>query len=337
MQKPTWRHNVKTLLPTLLLSAIITGSAFTQALAPELAPFAAKYKTDLAALETQRTAAIAQAQAPYMAALASAEKTATASGNVAAASAVAAERARLTSGLSAPGFPPDLPKQLQQPRKAYFDAVERIRAADAPRQQAVSSAYLRALGTLSAKAPRESELAKQLEAEKQKLLASAPGTGENKVSRKNVVVNGTFDLVDERSQPKGWIIDEGFKVTRDGTNNVLHASQKAPAYQQMTQDILLPPKARSVTLSGRVRGKILARDTAKSQGPPGLFVSAVYLDKNDAATKNWLMLDGGSDDQWKNVTMTERIPEGMKTLQVTLAMKWVSGEFDFDNIEVEFR
>jgi hypothetical protein len=50
-----------------------------------------------------------------------------------------------------------------------------------------------------------------------------------------------------------------------------------------------------------------------------------------------MMLDGGSDKDWKNLTMTQRIPDGMKALRVGLNLKSVSGEFDFDDIEVEFR
>jgi hypothetical protein len=152
-----------------------------------------------------------------------------------------------------------------------------------------------------------------------------------------VIINGTFDTADPSGKPGGWSTVEGFKVQKDGTNNVLHASLKAPIYAAASQDIALPARARSVTLSGRVRGKILARDPANSQGPPGVFVAAVYLDKSEQATKNWLMLDGGSDAEWKNVSSTTKIPDGMKGLQVSLVLKNVSGEFDFDNIAVEFR
>jgi hypothetical protein len=41
--------------------------------------------------------------------------------------------------------------------------------------------------------------------------------------------------------------------------------------------------------------------------------------------------------EWKTVTSTTRIPDDMKILQVALTLKYVSGEFDFDDIEVEFR
>jgi hypothetical protein len=124
---------------------------------------------------------------------------------------------------------------------------------------------------------------------------------------------------------------------RDGTNSVLHASAKVPGYVVTTQDILLPPRARSVTLSGRVRGKVVLREPAKSQGSPGVFVAAQFLDKSDSPTSNWIMNDGGSDMQWKTVSSVTKIPDDMKVLQVALVLKYVTGEFDFDDIEVEFR
>jgi hypothetical protein len=196
---------------------------------------------------------------------------------------------------------------------------------------------LRALTSLAARAAKNPELAAQLESEKQKLLASAPATGRSKTSSKSAVINGTFDVADGQGSPGGWTEGEGFKIARDGTNNVMHASAKVADYRTITQDIPLPPRARSVTLTGRVRGKIVLREPAKSQGSPGVFVAGQFFDKNDAGTSNWIMNDGGSDMQWKTVTSVTKIPEDMKVLQVALVFKYVTGEFDFDDIEVEFR
>jgi hypothetical protein len=327
---------MKTALCSMWLMAL-SSSLGAQALAPELAPLAAKYKTDLATLETQRTNAVTQAQKPYLAALDTAEKNATKAGNVAGVSTIGQERAAIGKGLMAPGVPPGLPKELQGPRRTYLDAIERIRTAEAPRRQALDGAYLRALTGLAAKAAKESELAKQIDVEKQKLLASAPAAPPKKANSKNVIVNGTFDTVDASGNPSGWIMSEGYKVQRDGTNNVLHASGKVPGWASMSQDVLIPTKARTVTVSGRVRGTVTGRDAAKSQGVPGLFIACNFLDQNEAGTKDWIMLDGGSDKEWKNVTFTQKIPDDMKILRVGLNLKYVSGEFDFDDIEVEFR
>lgn len=88
--------------PCTLLLAAIAGCALAQTLSPELAPIAAKYKADIAALDAQQAAALTQAQNPYVAALGSAERIAITAGNVAGVSAITTERAALSSGLIAP-------------------------------------------------------------------------------------------------------------------------------------------------------------------------------------------------------------------------------------------
>lgn len=326
---------MNTALCILLLAALV-HCACAQTFAPELAPHAVKYKTDLATLELQRAAAVTQAQKPYVEALAGAEKTATARGDVAGAAAIAGERSALTRGLMPPGFPPGLPKELQAPRRIYLDAVERIRTAETPRRQALDGVYLRALTNLGARAPKESEIARQIEAEKEKLMANTPSTS-GKTSSKNALVNGTFDTVED-GRPAGWTAKEGFKVARDGTNNVLHASSKMPNYNTISQDILLPPKARSVTISGRIRGTIVTRDVARSPGaPPGVLVQGNFLDKSEQPSNHYVPLNGGSDGKWKAGTVTSAVPDDMKILRVSLVLRMVTGEFDFDDIVVEFR
>jgi hypothetical protein len=320
----------------ILLFAALAHAACAQALAPELAPLAAKYQADLAALEAQRTNALTQAQNPYTAALATAEKSATAAGNVTAIAVINAERAALTRGLTTPGFPPGMPKELQNPRKTYLDAVARIRAAEAPRRQTLDSAYLRALTGLSAKAPKESALAKQIEAEKQKLIANAPPTVSKQIG-KSMVVNGTFDVTGSNGLPAGWATnsDDCFKVSRDGTNCVLHASLKTVGYAAIKQEIPLPPKARTLTLSGRVRGKAGARKPGEVDF--GGKILGNYLDANDLPTKDWVWFQAEPNEQWKTYSQTQKIPEGVKTFLVILEMKFAAGEFDFDDIVVEFR
>lgn len=326
---------MKTTLHVLMI-ALTAGFACAQGLAPELAPLAAKYESDLAALETQRAAAVAQAQKSYLTALGASERNAGTAGDVASVAAIATERAAISSGLMAPGFPAGLPKALQRDRRTYLDAIARIRTAEAPRRQALDAAYLRALTNLESKAKNNAELATQLASEKQNLLANAPGrSGDGKPSSKSAVINGTFDIADAEGRPGGWTTSDLFKVARDGTNYVVHAAASQPGYQAITQDIVLPSKARNVTLSGRVRGKVAARDP--NQAHFGAFVGAVFVDEKDQQTDVWMMLDGGNDAEWKSLTGTEKIPDRSKVLRVFLILKYVAGEFDYDDVAVEFR
>jgi hypothetical protein len=321
----------------ILWLAAISGPLGAQALAPELATIAMKYKADISALEGQRATAMAQALKPYETALATAEKSATAAGNVAAVGVIGAERVAITKGLMTPGFPPGLPKELQNPRRTYLDAVARIRTAEAPKRQALDGAYLRALTALGAKAAKESELAKQIDAEKQKLIASAPPAPSKQVG-KNMVINGTFDAKDSTGGPAGWFANEGdntFKLARDGTNSVLRANAAAPGYAAIWQDIILPPRARSVTLSGRVRGTPKMRKPGEADF--GAKIVGQFLDQQEVGTQNFLWFPAEINPNWKTLTLTQRIPEGMKALRVTIEYKFVTGDYDVDDIEVEFR
>jgi hypothetical protein len=255
-------------------------------------------------------------------------------------SAIATERASMSSGLMPPAFPPGLPKELQVSRKAYLDGLSRIRAVDAPRRQAIDAAYLRALATLDIKGARNPELAKQLESERRDLMANTPtgSAGAGKPNAKNAVINGAFDLADEKGLARGWTLnipDADFRVVRDGSNSVLHASAKTPAYVEVTQDILLPARARTVTLSGRVRGKLTARKPDEPDFGPK--ISAVYLDAQTSKTKNWIISVVEISAEWKTFSQTQRIVEDMKGLQVHLSLKQAAGDFDFDDIVVEFR
>lgn len=324
---------MKAALPTLLF-AFVAG-ACAQTLAPDLAPLAEKYKADVAALEAQRVAAMSQPEKAYTAALAAAEKTATTAGNVAGAAAIATERAALSSGLMAPDFPPGLPKELQLPRKTYLEATAHIRAAEIPRRQAIDAAYLRALTSLEAKGPKNPELAKQLAVEKQNVLANAPSSAAGRQNTKNAVVNGTFDLADAEGHPKGWTINDSFKVARDGANNVVRATSQVTDYREISQDIPVPPKARSVTLTVRVRGKWAASDT--KQEIQGTRTSIQFIGADGQKMKKWVVLDAGRDAAWKTLSKTDRIPEGSKAVTVLCALSWVSGVFDFDDVAVEFR
>jgi hypothetical protein len=331
--------------PLLIIVGFACASA--QTVAPELAQLMVKYKADLGALDTQRQATLKEAQLSYAGTLAAAEKTATATRNAAALAAIATERAALDSGLMAPVFPAGLPRELQMPRKTYLDTSTRIRAAEAPRRQAIDTDYLRALTNLQAKAENNSELLKQVAVEKQKLMANAPpiaaeaigSSGSIKQNNRNAVINGTFDLTEAGDRPSGWNLkgnaEEACKVVRDGSNNTLRISTGTIVYTEVAQEIPVPPKAKSVILSGRVRGKWENRDTTHDDW--GANIYAVNVDTDGKPIGDWIGLVGGRDVGWKSLSQTGRIPTGSKTLRVQCVLKFISGAFQFDDIVVEFR
>ena len=169
-----------------ILAAFVLVSpvfAVAQELLPELQPIAGKYKTDSAALESQKTVAMSRAKQVYDSALDAAEKSATAAGQVPVVTAVTKERDALKSDQMSPTAPRELPRALVPQRKAYEDAFVRITADFEQRQQRADADYLRALSGLQARAGTNPELAKQLATEKASLLQRGPSVTPQDLSK----------------------------------------------------------------------------------------------------------------------------------------------------------
>lgn len=323
----------------------IVAALQAQDLAPELAPVAAKYKADIAALEALKAATFARMQQPYIAALDAAEKTATSAGSLEAVAGITKERAALKSGLMAPAFPGDLPKTLQPARKNYVDSIVRIPADEAQRRRAIDADYLRALGSLQTKAISNPELAKQIAAEKDKLLANvASGTaaaaGAPKASGRNAVVNGNFDAADAAGTPSGWKVpsEDGvtFKVGSDGTNHVLRVTVTGALRNiKLSQEVEVPPRAKTFTVRVRIRGKATGHDPSDDNW--GANVGARFTGADGTLTGPWTILVGGKDAGWKTLTKGGPVVAGAKTMKVEVGAQFVAGTFDFDDVEVEFR
>lgn len=333
-----------------LLYCLAASGGFAQALAPELVPAATKYKADIAAFEVQRTAAVAQAQRAYSAALDAAEKTATATGNLSIVAGITKERGTLASGLMAPEFPDGLPKTLQTIRKTYLDEAARLRTSEANRRAAIDAEYLRALASLQTKAATNPELAQQVTAEKQKLLATvapsgaaAPATtGGGASGGRNALINGSFDLADAEGRPTGWLVPNAggvtFKVVREGTNNLLHATatgEALPLYVRHEVPVPVPARAKTVTVKGRIHGKWETRDTKDENW--GATIDATFLGADDQKFGEWIILVGGRESGWKTLSKTVNIPTGAKAVYLHFGFQFVTGTFDFDDLAVEFR
>jgi hypothetical protein len=317
-----------------------------QAPSPELAPITARYQTDVAALDAQQQDALTRAQQPYLAALTQAEKTATTTGDLNAVAAIAREVQAVRDNLMPAVFPTGLPKSLQTPRKSYLDAVAKARAADLAKRKTVDAAYLRGLASLQPKAARNPELAQQIEAEKAKLLSGTIPAGSGspatpaRTSGRNAMVNGSFDDADAEGKPAAWKVParkEGTAtVVREGSNSVVRVTlsgEVKPYY--IEQEIPIPPRAKSVTISAKVRGKWEDRDT--KDGNWGATTSATFLGADERKFGGWIILVGGREPGWKNLTKSKDIPEGAKGLHVHFGCQFVTGTFDFDEIVAEFR
>jgi hypothetical protein len=335
---------------TLAFFACVAATAlYAQDLAPELAPLVAKHKADQAAVEAQKSAALARLQQAYEAVLDGAEKAATTAGALEVVAAIAKEREALKSGLMAPAFPESLPKTLQAARKVCLDGIVRVSADQGPRRKAIDADYLRALAALQSRAAGNAELAKQVAAEKANLLASvSAGTsaGDPKpaaANSRNVVVNGTFDVVDTEGHPLRWRFfgtsgADVCKVAR-GENPVLRMTVgNVPQSLGAIQTIEVPPSARTVLIRGRVHGKATDHKADDSNSGANIAAQFVVADDHpmDGPDKGWKIAIGGHDGGWKTLTKTFPVQSGAKLMEIACISWWVAGTFDFDDIEVEF-
>ncbi|HEX5177323.1 MAG TPA: hypothetical protein VFV83_09855, partial [Chthoniobacteraceae bacterium] len=279
----------------------------------------------------------------YARALADAEKSATATSALAAVAAITREHAGLKNASLAAEFPADLPKSLQTPRRTFLEASGRLRANELARRRAIDADYLRALAGLASRAPANSPLAQQIAAEKAKLLASvvptgAPANVPRKSDSRNALVNGGFEQADADGHPLGWTLPDrpeaSFKLMRDGKNGMLHAEMRGtlkPAF--LSQEIAIPPRAKSVTISSRTRGKWEERDA--NDGFWGASAVGEFLDGAGKKIGD-LIISGGRDAAWKSERKTKEIPDGAKTFRFQCGFKHVNGAFDFDEVRVEF-
>ena len=185
-----------------------------QDLAPELAPLAAKYKADTAALGAQKEAAITRVALVYSAALDSAEKTETTAGHLPALTAITLERGDLKKNEVKPELPSDLPKGLHSVRKAYLDDLARVVADFAQRQQRIAADDIRVLSSLQTRAGSNAALAKQIMEEKERVLQSATA--------------GSAAEFEHRLIGTKWNWNDNFPVTfeADGTSSGANPYQR---------------------------------------------------------------------------------------------------------------
>lgn len=190
------------------------GAPGAPAPSSELAQLAAKYKADTAALDTQKTAAVARVAQTYSTALDGAEKIETTAGRVQAIAAITKERADMKADAMDTNFPSNLPTTLRTARKNYLEGVGRADIDAGQRQQRLSVDYLRTLATLQTRAGSNSALAGQIAEEKSKIIAAAEGRnvyvgdwtfkGGGSVCVRRINADGTFIAVDNPNAGGKW-------------------------------------------------------------------------------------------------------------------------------------
>lgn len=320
-----------------------------QELVPELAEASGRHKTAVEALERLRGEAVAQAARSYVTALDGIEKAATAKGEIDLVAAVVKEREATVAGAGTlePELPAALPKaKLQGVRKALLAKVAQADADFARRRKQADVEYLKVLAALQGKAVPNSELAKQVAAEKTALLSgasrSAGGGEKGKAPRgKNVVVNGDFENVGPGGKPEGWTTPDWYKgdflsLLKDGGGqivrfNVLALEEQGKArYLYCRQPLETLQGVRAVSVSARIR-------THQNGGASKPGVQVGLLDKDKKPVFYIKATAGGKTGVWGNVRAESLVPKEAVIAFVELTNGESSGQIDFDDVEVVFK
>jgi len=228
---------------TLLLA--LCASAYAQELLPELKPLAQKYDDDRLAVGASWKKAYAIILEPYSAALTALEKDATAKGQLPIIAAIGKERAALEDGN--PAAVSTLPK-VETVRRTFMTNLARINADRARATKQVDADYLRVLLALSTRYPANSELQKQIAAEKNRVLESGPTAQ----AGKNSLVNGDF-----KDGLTGWdVTSKSVTVENEGDRKFVRFTDLG-----VVQVVNVPQDAKEFVARAKMRtsGKVPTR------------------------------------------------------------------------------
>ncbi len=329
---------MKISIPVIAIAACLTlsGVLSAQTEAPLPAEFTAAkaaYEKQLADTNAAKDAAQKAAALKYETVLTAAEARATKAGNLAATNAILLEKSAIASeALLPPGAPAGLPADIAAQRTAYIRELERIGKLTTPRIQTSAASYLRQLGALETKwKATNPTLVEQIAAEKAKVAAfGANAMAPTAASGKSIVVNGDFSAIEPSGLPSGWDTKGGKVVTEKGET---FFRSEGPS---CNQTIAVPPKAKTVRLSGKMRcGDFVVDRNETIQG-----IDIAVLAKGGTNNGGYLInnvVKGGSKT-WRKVDVTKTIPAGTTQLHIGLT-RWgaVSATVDYDDIELVFR
>jgi len=242
---------------------VLTGSerlALAQAerskLAPELAPLAAKYDAEIAALTRAHEQALEPIRKAYLNLLATAEQQVTSVGNPDALKAIVTEKEALTTGPTIDQTPsPLLPQQLIKPRTTYLRELARIDRSHAQIAQKPTTDYLRALAFLEAKArgSKQTDLVEQIRTEK--LRISGQAASNSGPVQNTLVVNGDFSQKNANDLPDKWSVNGPGKAAATMEDGMPFLRLLSPSKTEtwLRQPIKRPPGAKELRVQLRVR------------------------------------------------------------------------------------
>lgn len=148
--------------------------------------------------------------------------------------------------------------------------------------------------------------------------------------------NGDFSESPVGAPPAGWIPaypGAGGVVFSDGKDTFLRLARLQEGNSGMAQVVPVPPKAKSVAVLGRMRGK---PQNEKTEKKAAVEVALRYKDSKDANISAAIVASHNSPN-WHTFRREFVLPPGCVKVEVVARCIFAIGTFDFDEVRVEFK
>lgn len=168
------------------------------------------------------------------------------------------------------------------------------------------------------------------------LLAGAASSAFAQATDKRPLLNGDFDDLPVGKPPAGWTAaypTGGATVFSDGKDTFLRLTSATAANAGMAQEVMVPPKAKSVAVLGRMRGKPRNEKTEKKTA---VEVALRYKDAMGGNISAAVVATGNSPN-WHTFRREFTLPPGCVKVEVVARSLFAVGAFDFDEVRVEFK
>jgi hypothetical protein len=160
-------------------------------------------------------------------------------------------------------------------------------------------------------------------------LAQAPN--------KDALVNGGFDESPVGQPPAGWTAaypNAGGVVATDGKATFLRLTSAQGANAGATQEVTVPPKATTVLVIGKMRGR---PHNVKEDKNAAVQVCVRYIDAGGVNIGAAGLLGSDNSPNWHTFRREFKLPPGCTKLKIDARSVFAIGTFEFDEVRVEFK
>jgi hypothetical protein len=155
-------------------------------------------------------------------------------------------------------------------------------------------------------------------------------------SPKRPLINGTFDNSPPGAPPAGWVAaypQGSATVVKEGNDTFLRLVSTVAANAGMMQTVDVPPKAKTVSVLGRMRGK---PENEKKETRARVEVCLMYKNP-DGGNINAAVVASENSPNWHTFKRDFTLPAGCEKVEVSARSLFAIGTFDFDEVRLEFK